>query len=219
VPGSTFEIRDSLVDANDRATAVDPSNPAAIAFADLDDLGPGAVLTVEDTTIVGKVHTRRLELASNVVFHAALAEADPWSAAVRSTQKQSGCVRFSFVPRPARVPRRYRCQPDLAIEAAVEKALAADPALTDAQKAALAASVARGVRARVVPAFTDLRYGRPAYGQLSRGCAVEIRRGADDESEMGAFHDLHQPQRLTNLNVRLREYLRVGLEAGVFPVT
>jgi hypothetical protein len=36
---------------------------------------------------------------------------------------------------------------------------------------------------------------------------------------MGAFHDLFQPQRLTNLNVRLQEYLRVGLEAGVFPVT
>jgi hypothetical protein len=210
VPGATVEIADSLVDANDRT---------AVAFADLDDLAAGAVLKVEDTTLVGKVHTRRMEYASNVVFHAALADPDTWTAAVRAEQKQAGCVRFSWVPRPARVPRRYRCQPDLAIEKAVEKALAANPGLTDPQKAALAASVTAGVRARLVPAFTDLRYGRPAYGQLSRGCPVEIRRGADDESEMGAFHDLYQPQRLTNLNVRLQEYLRVGLEAGVFPVT
>jgi hypothetical protein len=33
---------------------------------------------------------------------------------------------------------------------------------------------------------------------------------------MGAFHDLFQPQRETNLNVRLEEYLRFGLEAGSF---
>jgi hypothetical protein len=33
---------------------------------------------------------------------------------------------------------------------------------------------------------------------------------------MGAFHDLFQPQRETNLKVRLEEYLRFGLEAGSF---
>jgi hypothetical protein len=33
---------------------------------------------------------------------------------------------------------------------------------------------------------------------------------------MGAFHDLYQPQRETNLRIRLDEYLRFGLEAGIF---
>jgi hypothetical protein len=33
---------------------------------------------------------------------------------------------------------------------------------------------------------------------------------------MGAFHDLFQPQRETNLRVRFEEYLRFGLEAGIF---
>ena len=42
------------------------------------------------------------------------------------------------------------------------------------------------------------------------------RTGADDEAEMGAFHDLFQPQRESNIRLRLREYLRFGLEAGVF---
>lgn len=207
VPGSTVEIRDTIVDANDAA---------AVALADLDDESAGAVLSVEDSTLVGKVHTRRLDLASNVVFFAALAELDTWTAAVRSRQKQQGCVRFSYVPTPARVPRRFRCQPDLAIAEAVERALKANPGLNEAQRQALAASVTAGTRARVVPAFTDLRYGRPAYGQLSSACPIEIRAGADDEAEMGAFHDLYQPQRVTNLDVRLQEYLRVGLEAGVF---
>ena len=40
--------------------------------------------------------------------------------------------------------------------------------------------------------------------------------GADDEGEMGVFHDLYQPQREANLRVRLEEYLRFGLEAGIF---
>jgi hypothetical protein len=32
---------------------------------------------------------------------------------------------------------------------------------------------------------------------------------------MGVYHHLHQPQRETNLRVRLDEYLRFGLEAGI----
>jgi hypothetical protein len=64
--------------------------------------------------------------------------------------------------------------------------------------------------------FTSLRYGDPGYCQLSRRAALEVRQGADDESEMGAFHALFQPQRETNLRVRLDEYLRFGLEAGIF---
>ena len=45
------------------------------------------------------------------------------------------------------------------------------------------------------PRFNSTRYGSPTYCQLADDCADEITRGADDESEMGAFHDLFQPQR------------------------
>jgi hypothetical protein len=44
----------------------------------------------------------------------------------------------------------------------------------------------------------------------------EIRAGADDGAEMGAFHLLFEPQREKNLRLRLDEYLRFGLEAGIF---
>jgi len=33
---------------------------------------------------------------------------------------------------------------------------------------------------------------------------------------MGAFHDLFQPQRTANLRGSLQEYLRFGLQAGIF---
>jgi hypothetical protein len=71
---------------------------------------------------------------------------------------------------------------------------------------------------RIRPRFTTLSYGTAGYCQLGPRCADEIRRGADDEAEMGAFHDLFQGQRETNLRVRLEEYLRFGLEAGIFYV-
>jgi hypothetical protein len=55
--------------------------------------------------------------------------------------------------------------------------------------------------------------------QLRRATHPAIRTGASDESEMGATHELYQPQRETNLRVRLDEYLRYGLEAGFFYAT
>jgi hypothetical protein len=36
---------------------------------------------------------------------------------------------------------------------------------------------------------------------------------------MGVFHDVFAPQRESNLKIRLQEYLRFGLEAGVFYAT
>jgi hypothetical protein len=43
--------------------------------------------------------------------------------------------------------------------------------------------------------------------------------GADDNSEIGVFHDVYQPQRLSNLNTMIKDYLRFGMEAGVFFAT
>lgn len=106
---------------------------------------------------------------------------------VRAERLQQGCVRFSYVPRGSQLPRLFQCQPATA-----------------------------GDDARVRPAFTSLRYGDTGYCQLSRACAIEITTGADDQSEMGAFHNLYQPRREANLRAALDEYLRFGLEAGIF---
>jgi hypothetical protein len=129
-------------------------------------------------------------LASNTIFLSTLAKTDTWKAPVWAERRQVGCVRFCYLDFNSLVPRRYYCQPKTAQDAA-----------------------------RVLPQFTSIRYADPGYCQLSQRCAIEIRQGADDESEMGAFHDLYQPQRETNLRVRLDEYLRFALEAGIFYAT
>jgi hypothetical protein len=54
------------------------------------------------------------------------------------------------------------------------------------------------------------RYGDPSYCRLADDCPPEIARGASDESEMGVYHDLYQPQRQANLRARLAEFLPLG---------
>jgi hypothetical protein len=146
--------------------------------------GVGGALTVESCTIVGKVRTAVLA-ASNTIFHAALAVGDTWSAPVIAERRQTGYVRYSFVPVNALVPPRFACQP-------------------------------RTAQDQIGPRFASLRYGQPGYCQLHAACPREIGRGAADEGEMGAFHDLFAPQREDGLRARLDEYLRFGLEAGLF---
>ena len=69
------------------------------------------------------------------------------------------------------------------------------------------------------PDFTSLRYGDPGYVQLRRSISDAVRCGADNDGEMGAGNYLLAPQREANLRLRLDEYLRFGLEAGIFYAT
>jgi hypothetical protein len=180
--GSEALIEHSIVDA----TADDELAYAAPTG----ETDPGGALTIENATVIGRVYTLLMGQVSNCIFTARAPQATPGGLPIRVEQTQAGCVRFSYLPPNARVPRRYQCQPASGTD-----------------------------EAQVRPRFTSLRYGVPGYCQLSQSCPPEIRRGADDESEMGVFHDLFHPQRETNLRVRLDEYLRVALEAGILYAT
>ncbi|UBF28583.1 glycoside hydrolase [Kovacikia minuta CCNUW1] len=69
------------------------------------------------------------------------------------------------------------------------------------------------------PAFTSKDYGQPGYAQLKPTTPIEIRAGAEDGSEMGAFNYLKQPQREANLRASLDEYLRFGIQVGIEYIT
>jgi hypothetical protein len=176
VDGAEVRIYNSIVDATDETHPV---------YSGIAPGEAGAPLTVENSTLIGTVHTLSMELASNTIFFAAAPQAD--ESPVRAERLQHGCVRFSYVPTGSRLPRLHHCQPETLADAA-----------------------------RVRPVFTSRRYGDAGYCQLSSRSVAEITEGADDRSEMGAFHDLYQPQRTGNLRARLDEYLRFGLEAGIF---
>jgi hypothetical protein len=180
--------------------ALESARPA-IAASEAGEL-PGPPTVLERTTLFGPVHVRELPLASVVIFN------QP----VTAERRQGGCVRFSSVPEESATPRRYRCQPDLALQERAE-ALGVDSA------ADLPPVEATLIRARLRPSFTSVHYGDPGYAQLGHTTAGEIRTGAEDGSEMGAFQHLHQPHREANLRIRLEEYLPFGLEPGFIYVT
>lgn len=145
-----------------------------------------ASLDIRRSTVIGKVSTHAITLAENSIF----------TGEISVGRRQVGCIRYCFVPLGSRTPRRHRCQPDgtMAKAATTEEKQAAD---------------------RMRPQFNSLRYGHPVYCQLALACAPEIKRGADDESEMGAFHDLFQPQREAILAARLAEFTPADMRAGI----
>lgn len=165
-----------------------------------------ATLRIERSTVIGRVMVHAIELAENSIFVGSVSVA----------RRQIGCMRFCYVSPCSRTPRRFNCQPDRVQQAIAERirddAKAANlPLPADAE--VFAAQQREAVRVR--PQFNSLRYGTPVYCQLACDCADEIARGADDESEMGVFHDLFQPQRLANLRARIDEYTPAGMEAGI----
>jgi hypothetical protein len=147
-----------------------------------------AQLTIARCTIFGEIHVHGIELAENSIFNSQ----------IYVSRQQQGCMRFCYVTPNSRTPHRYSCQPDL-----VEQAVAA----TEQQK--------QLERDRVQPQFNSMRYGTPTYCQLADTCAEEIKHGADDESEMGVFHNLYQFQKAANLRTRLDEYTPADMQASI----
>lgn len=151
---------------------IDAGAPTAVAIARTNGGEPAGVLEMRNCTVIGRVHVRVMELVSNSILLAS---------EVTAESRQEGCVRFSWLPDGAIVPRPHRCVP-------------------------------RGVR----PQFVSLNYGDAGYGQLSLLTPDAIRSGADDESEPGVGHATAESRREAHLRLRLEEYLRFGLEAGLF---
>lgn len=108
------------------------------------------------------------------------------------TRRQIGCLRFSAIDPAAAGPSRYRCQPDLVLGLGV-------PSAADV----------------VWPQFETLRYGLPDYARLYPGTSPLVLRGASDAAEMGAYHDLYEPQRADNVRVRLAQATPASMDAGL----
>jgi hypothetical protein len=137
-------------------------------------------------TVIGEVQAHGIALAEDSIFASPL----------RVLRRQQGCVRYCYMADGSRTPRRFHCQPDLAL-------------------AAVATADRAHERLRMVPQFRSRRYGSPHYLRLADEACDEIRRGASDRSAMGVYHDLYEPQREANLAARLTEYVPAGTDAGI----
>ncbi len=166
---------------------IDSSSRCCVAYAGADLASEGADLHIEDSTVIGKVWVHSMELASNTIFLARRLRHDPWDAALWCSLKQSGCIRFCFIPSDAIIPRQFECLP-------------ADPSQEDA----------------LLPKFVTLRYGHPSYGLLSGDVPMAIWTGADNSSQIGVYNFIQETEAVRNVQLRAPEYLPFALEAGIF---
>lgn len=177
---SPLRVCDSVLDATafDRVALGSPDE--AVAYVEA---------TFARCTVIGEVQAHGIALAEDSIF----------ASRVRVLRRQHGCVRFCYVADGSRTPRRFHCQPDLALAAVAPGD---------------AAARARELQ-RVVPQFMSVRYATPDYMRLADACCTEIRTGASDRSAMGVWHDLYEPQREANLAARIEEYVPAGTDAGI----
>lgn len=180
---------DSDAEVTIRNSIVDATKETNLAYGGTGAFG--APLKIINSTVIGQVQTRIMRLASNTIFLASFE-----NEANKETLTGPVCAQ-----------RRQ--------EGCVRFSYLSPGASVPVRYYCQPENEASLVR----PQFTSTRFNDPAYCQLSTACPCEIRRGADDEAAMGAFHDLYEPQRESHLSARLQEYLRFGLEAGIFYVT
>ena len=203
IPGLQIVIQKSIVGGlfvHGLATAgvsdsiVDATDPTGVAYAASIDAAkrpqPGGALTMQGCTVVGKVYSALLALLSNSIVWARLSAAD--SAATPPLWSAP-----LWASRKQEGCVRFSFLP--------QGSITPRPFESIEQAAGLPQ-----------PLFYSLRYGDAAYAKLLPATDDLIRRGADDSGEMGAFHFLLAPLRETDLRVRIREFLPVGLEFGIF---
>jgi len=178
-------------DGNTRicSSIIDSGSPESVAYAAQDMASQGADLHIEESTVIGKVHVRTMELASNTIFLASLALHDSWNAALWCGRQQTGCVRFCFLPASAITPQQFHCLPPDRTQEGLFK-----------------------------PQFITLRYGNPSYGLLCGNTPMAVWTGGDNGSQIGVYYMLQETQAVTNVQLRAQEYVPFGLETGVFLV-
>ena len=97
---ATANLSDSILDATSRTN---------VAYAASDNSSAGGALTLQGCTVIGKVHATLFSLISNSIVWAGLAPKDAWTAPLIADRKQTGCIRFCFLPIASITPRQFQC--------------------------------------------------------------------------------------------------------------
>ncbi|MFF1867636.1 hypothetical protein [Streptomyces sp. CB03911] len=186
---TTHRVSGELMVSDSVVTADDAPGDALAA--------PALDVTLGNVTVLGTSSLRSLR-ATNSLF------TEP----VQVTRRQSGCLRYSYVPPGSATPRTFRCQPSLALAAAERAA-----------HRPLAPAEAEAVRLANEPLFLDTSADEPTLALLHPLAPDGIRSGGEDEAEMGAFADAAFGITVADVRALTEEYLPVALEAGIIDDT
>jgi hypothetical protein len=219
----SLRIRDSIVHASQGRAAI-TGECCWPAHAELSiqrstvlgDVWIQQFADAEDSLFVGLVHAARRALGymrycyvppnpdhigHNCGANAVLSHAPP-----PDRLKASCCLpgeSASGKEQAARTPPRFRCVPDSLSDASCA------PEDCGCGPFTANSSVA------VAPKFVTLEFGRPGYCELAIDCPPAIRRGAQDESELGVYHDNYWPQREALLAAEVQAYTPADITSAV----
>ena len=129
-------------------------------------------------------------------------------AAATVTRTQAGCLRYSWVAPGSVVPRRFRCQPDLAIGAAAAS-----------KGSALTAEERTTAILGMTPALLDTSIDEPTLAMLHPRTPDGILLGGEGAAEMGAFSTTAAALRMANVRSLFDDYLPFGTAAGLIDDT
>jgi hypothetical protein len=185
-----LKVCDSVLEASDwRARAV----------LGVDDRPAWVHLSLSRVTVLGSADVHNVGHIEDSILAGAL----------DCERCQTGHVAFCYLAPGSRTPKRANCQPDTAIARAKAQITPGTPATSD--PARLEARIA----ARLVPRFDSAQFGQPAYARLASDAAPELTHGAHDEGELGAYHDLWQPLRVSDLRSQLQQFAPVGIDIDI----
>jgi hypothetical protein len=152
---------------------------------------------MSNVAIFGTSSFKSIE-ATNVIF----------AGVATAVRTQSGCVRYSSIAQGSNMPRRFRCQPDIAISA-----------VTSAKGSTLTADEKLSAILGVKPIFLDESLDEPTVAMLHPLCADGIWKGGEGETEMGGFSNAAAALRMGNIRSLFDDYVPFGLAAGLIDDT
>ena len=149
-----------------------------------------------DMVAFARLRAERVTVRGRVEVHEiGLAQDCLFTGRVLVARRRRGCVRYCYVPPKSATPPHFHCQPDLGPDPTAEVC---------------------GGRGPIEPRFVSVRYGTPDYLMLAADVAPEIRRGASDQSEMGAYHDRYLAQVKDNLLARVKAFTPADASVKIF---
>ena len=184
-----LSISDSIIDAGHGDHAV----------CGAEDRPGYAALTLERCTVLGDIN----------VFETTAAQDSIITGRFFSRRRQVGQIRFCYLPRGSHVPQRIGCQPDGVIARVLDDLASNVIDQADADRKLITEPE------RVRPRFDSTEFGSPGYGRLARDTATEITGGAEDDGELGAFHDLWENRRIDDMTTRLAEFTPIGVDLDI----
>jgi hypothetical protein len=180
-------ISDSIVDAG-------PQGGHAISGPE--ERPAYAALSLTQSTVLGGINVFATRTAQDSII----------TGRFYSRCRQTGEIRFCYLPTTSHVPRRTGCQPDGVLARARDRIKlgdkTAEPLLTSEPE-------------RVRPRFDSTRFGSPGYGRLALDAAAEITHGSEDDGELGAFHDQWLTRRIDDMTARLAEFNPIGVDLDI----